>query len=351
MFHEIKNKNKNWFCKGCLQCFSGENILIKYKEDCLSVNGIQSVKIKEGTIEFKNDFKQLPVPFKIYAGFECNLRDVEIYEGSYTKEYHEHVPCSYAFKVVCIDDRFSKPAVVYRGENAAYEFIKSILEEYKHCKKLIKEHFNKNLIMSEEEQYLFQQSNSCWICKKIINDNYEKVRDHCHITSKFRDAAHWDCNINFHLTKTVPVMFHNLTGLKGYDSHLIFSELHKFNLRINVIPNGLEKYMAFFLDNNLVFIDSMQFVNSSSDKLVKDLSDEDLKYLVEEFGYGNLKILKQKGAYPYEYVNSIKRFNEDKLPAGKYFFSSTKKGRIDNDGKISDGHLSMEDVCKNLEQI
>ena len=120
-------------------------------------------------------------------------------------------------------------------------------------------------------------------------------------------------------------MFRNLKGLKGYDSHLTFSELHKFNLRINVIPNGLEKYMAFFLDNNLVFIDSMQFVNSSLDKLVKNLSDEDLKYLVEEFGYDNLKILKQKGTYPYEYVNSIKIFNEDKLPARKYFFGSTKK--------------------------
>ena len=76
--------------------------------------------------------------------------------------------------------------------------------------------------MSEEEQYLFQQSNSCWICKKIINDNYEKVRDHCHITSKFRDAAHWDCNLNFQLTKRIPVIFHKL---KGYDSHLIFSVL------------------------------------------------------------------------------------------------------------------------------
>ena len=99
----------------------------------------------------------------------------EIYEGSCTKKYHDHVPCSYAFKVACIDNRFSKPVVVYRGENAAYEFIKAILEEYKYCKKVIKEHFTKNLIMSEEEEYLFQQSNSCWICKKIINDNDEKI--------------------------------------------------------------------------------------------------------------------------------------------------------------------------------
>ena len=134
-------------------------------------------------------------------------------------------------------------------------------------------------------------------------------------------VTHWDCNINFQLTKKVPVIFHNL---KRYDSHLIFSVLHKFNLKISVIPNGLEKYMAFFLNKNLVLIDSMQFINSSLDKLVKNLSDKDFKYLVEEFGSKHLKILKQKGAYPYEYMNSFKRFDEDKLPAKKYFFSSTK---------------------------
>ena len=107
--------------------------MIKHKEDCLSINGVQSVVVEVETIEFKNYFKQLPVPFKIYADFECNLRDVEIYEGSYTKKYHEHVPCSYAYKVVCIDDRFSKSIVVFRGKNAAYEFIKAILKEYEYC--------------------------------------------------------------------------------------------------------------------------------------------------------------------------------------------------------------------------
>ena len=166
-------------------------MLIKLKEDCLSINEVQSVNVEEGIIKFENYSKQLPVPLKIYADFECNLCDTEIYEGSCTKKYHDHVPCSYAFKVVCIDDRFSKPVVVYRGKNAAYEFIKAILNEYKYCKKIMKKHFNKNLIMSEEEEYLFQQSNSCWICKKLINHDDEKVRDHCHITSKFRGAAHW----------------------------------------------------------------------------------------------------------------------------------------------------------------
>ena len=123
------------FCRSFSQCFSSENVLIKHKEDCLSINGVQSVNGEKGIIQFENYFKQLPVPFKIYADFECNLRDIEIYEGSYTKNYHEHVPCSYAFKVVCIDNRFSKSIVVFRGKNAAYEFIKAILKEYKYCKK------------------------------------------------------------------------------------------------------------------------------------------------------------------------------------------------------------------------
>ena len=68
-----------------------------------------------------------------------------------------------------------------------------------------------------------------------------------------------------------------------------------------------------------MFIDSMQFMNSSLDKLVKNLLDENFKYLVEEFGFKNLRPLKQKSAYPYEYMNSFERFNDEKLPARKCF--------------------------------
>ena len=167
--------------------------------------------------------------------------------------------------------------------NLLNQFLKSISI----VKKKKKDQFNKNLVMTEKEEYLFQQSNNCWICKKLIDNEDEKVRDHCHITGKFRGSAHWDCNINFQLTKKIPVIFYNL---KGYDSHL--TELHKFNLKVDVTPNGLEKYMAFFLGRDLVFINSMQFMNCSLDKLVKNLVDKDFKYLVKEFGFENLKILK-----------------------------------------------------------
>ena len=73
MFHKTQNKNEKWFCRSCLQCFSGQNMLIKHKEDCLSIYRVQPVKVEEATIEFENYFKELQVPFKIYADFECNL--------------------------------------------------------------------------------------------------------------------------------------------------------------------------------------------------------------------------------------------------------------------------------------
>ena len=105
----------------------------------------------------------------------------------------------------------------------------------------MKKHFNKNLIMSAEEEQ-FQYSNVCWICEKLIDHDDEKVRDHCHITAKFTVAAHWDCNINLRLTKKVHVIIHNLS----YDRHLIFDKLKNFDVKIDVIPNGLEKHIAFF---------------------------------------------------------------------------------------------------------
>ena len=138
--------------------------------------------------------------------------------------------------------------------------------------------------------------------------------------------------------------------MRGYNNHLIFNEFDKFEVKINVIPNRLEKYMVFFLNKNLVFIDSMRFMNSSVDKRVKSLSDEDFKYLVEECGSENLELLKQKGDYPYEYMSSFERFNEEKLPPRKNFYNSIMDGKIGDDGKKSDGHISLKDylTCEKI---
>ena len=163
-----------------------KKVLLEHKENWLMINGKESVKLKSGSISFKNYFKQLPVP--IYVDFECLLKGVKSSHnnnGSYTKKYQDHIPCNFADKVVCIDNKFSMRVSPYRGKNAAYRFIKAILEEYDYCKKMIKRHLNKNLIMSvEEEQERFQLSNSCWIYEKFFDVGDDKGRDHCHIRGK-----------------------------------------------------------------------------------------------------------------------------------------------------------------------
>ena len=97
------------------------------------------------------------------------------------------------------------------------------------------------------------------------------MRNHCHITRKYRGSENRDCNINVKLDHKIPVVFHNL---KSYDSHLIMQELDKFNLKVNVISNGLEKYMSLSIINKLRFIDSFQFLSSSLDILVKNFGKD-----------------------------------------------------------------------------
>ena len=137
---------------------------------------------------------------------------IEIKNSSYTGKYEAHIPCSFAYNVVCIDDGFSKLVVLYRGKNAVNKFVEAILKEYDYFRKVIKKHLNKNLVMCAKDEERFQSSNKYWIYNKVFN-----VGDNDHIAGKYRGSAHWNCNINRKLTKKVPLIFHNL---RGYNNHL-----------------------------------------------------------------------------------------------------------------------------------
>ena len=112
MFNKTKYKGKKYFCKNYLQCFSSEKILSEHKEDCLVIKGKQNVKLESKLISFKNYSKQIPVLCKIYFDFECILKNVHgdiecSSNSSYTRKYQEHVSCSFAYKLVCVDNKFS----------------------------------------------------------------------------------------------------------------------------------------------------------------------------------------------------------------------------------------------------
>ena len=224
-------------------------------------------------VKFKNFERKIKLPFMIYADFKSTLVPEDNVKQnlneSYTSKYQKHVACSYGYKLVCVDDKFSKHFKSYLGDDAVYNFISSTIEESKYCSNVMKKYFNKELVMTKKDNEDFENSSKCWICDNAYVDGDVKVRNH--ITGKYRGSAHRDCNVNVKLNHKIPVVFHNL---KNYDSHLIMQELGKFNLQINVIPNGLDKYMSFSTNDKLSFIDSFQFLSSSLDSLVKNLGKD-----------------------------------------------------------------------------
>ena len=143
-------------------------------------------------------------------------------DKSYTEAYQRHTDCGYGYKVVCCyDDKYSKPIEIYRGENAVYQFMEAMLEEVRYCKKVIKNRFNKPLRMTEKDKEAFKKANECHICEKKYTKKDIRVRDHCHITGKYRGSAHQECNLKLKIEPDkikIPVIFHNL---RGYDSHFI----------------------------------------------------------------------------------------------------------------------------------
>ena len=164
-------------------------------------------------------------------------------EESYTNKNQKPIACSNGYKLVCVDDKFRKPFKTYLGKDVACKFINSLIQENKYCSDVMKKHFNKVLVMTKEDNENFKNCNKCWICDNNYIYNDAKVRNHCHITGKYRGYAHRDCNINLKLNHKVPVAFHKL---KNYDSQLIMVELDRFNPKINVIPDGLEKYEFYY---------------------------------------------------------------------------------------------------------
>ena len=133
MFNVNKYKEKKWFCMRCLQHFSSKIVLEKHKSDCLVVNGEQRVKLDNEYVEFKNYANKLRVPFKIYADFECILKKCDNVVGScdssWSVKKSNHIPCGFGYKVVCVDDRFSKDFLEYRGKDCVKKFIACILDD------------------------------------------------------------------------------------------------------------------------------------------------------------------------------------------------------------------------------
>ena len=339
-----KAKIKHYFCRRCLHGFTRETLLTEHVPYCSEFD-FQRVKYpeegKDDVLEFSNFYKQLRVPFTIYSDFECAVEKVDTClpnnnTSSTTHEAHFE-PCGYAYKVVCCNEKYSKPPVVYRGKDAVQHFLQNLLKEEEYIKDILAE--NEPLIMNDETERAFQEASECHICKKPFTDKKIKVRDHYHIGvtgdintpnySNFRGSACMDCNLNFKEPKFIPVVFHNL---RGFDGHLLCQAVGKFKEKeIKCIAQNMNRYISTSL-GDLRFIDSFQFMSASLETLVENLAAEGLehfKHFRKTFQDEKIaRLLLRKNVYCYDHIDSLEKFSEDKLPPKEAFFNKLKNEHI-----------------------
>jgi len=340
-----RREHQHFFCYSCMHGFISKNLLKSHREISCKTSEAQRTMMptKDPILQFKNIQKQVKSPFVAYADFECLLEekfrgDNKVETNTYvskiksndtpsnngdtmkkTNIYQEHVPCSFAFKIVSVDSAYDPEIVIFKGKNAAEKFIEVLQQKASEIYDLYIKNPKPMPTLTAEEKRIFSQAETCHICKEPLGD--DRVRDHCHILGGFRGAAHSICNLQYQIKPKnwkLPVVIHNL---RGYDGHLIVKVLKKKHGKTRVIANNMETYMSFSA-GKLQFLDSFQFTNKPLDDLVKTLSSQEFIHTSKAFPKKDeLKLVQQKGVYMYDYMDSFDRFHETKLPDKKYFFN------------------------------
>ena len=240
------------------------------------------------------------------------------------------------------------------GPDVVHWFLDRILNITQELKDILND--TQRIEMRPQDWRTFRSARKCSICGKTFAlEDYEEqriVRDHDHITGRFRGAAHNMCNLQLQKAQRIPVFFHNF---RGYDAHLITLALDKFKgQRISLIAQGYEKYLTMRLGYNTVFKDSYQFLGYSLDNLAAELlrSGEErfhhMRNLFPTIPDNTRRLLYQKGKFPYEYMDCWERFSETSLPPMERFDSSLKHTKCTQEEYIFAKKVWTEFNCNTM---
>ena len=336
------NRNKAHYCKHCLHGFPSQQKLGEHLQNgCRAITEARPVLpepgSKEACVEFKNHDKQYKAPFVVYADFEALNRPVSKAErkgdDSYTDAYQTHEPSGFTIFIVSADPARTFKPVVYRGRNTIKEFILKMKEIEQMLMPLIKA--VEPIQMSAQDERDFKCAKTCCLCHKPLGK--DRVREHDHLTGKYRGAAHSVCNLEEGKKRTrrfeIPVFFHNL---KGYDSHMIVSEVGKYTAKLSAIPMNFEKLISFSFSHSK-FLDSLGFLTASLDTLVKNLHEGGAgkhKFIHSARHCAkpeHIDMLLKKGVYPYDYMDDWSRMDETELPPKEAFYSRLNESHISDE--------------------
>ena len=343
------------------------------------------------TLEFKNIRNQQPVPFVFVADCEALTKKLPREANRRkTLRTEQHLPCSVGFQLLAADLHASQPELInlvnteyesHTGADCIQWFLTRLQARARECLAVLFD--DRRLVMTPDDQAAFDAAEECSICHRRFDEpepvtdagnadeeedeeqvhpvrhrrnDFEddeaeddetdedeevhtdrrrgpdmngKVRDHDHLTGKFRGAAHNRCNLRMKKSYKIPVFFHNF---RGYDSHLIVKGMAAFpEMKIRIIGQTLEKYLTVSWGDNIVFKDSFQFMSTSLDTLVKNLAAAgkdkfaEMKYEFRNETEAKLDLLLRKGVYPYEYMDSWEKLDKPELPTRADFFNGLKQ--------------------------
>lgn len=268
-----------------------------------------------------------------------------------------HKPSGFCYYIKSFDDSVYKSRLVQYTAYSPYDdvsqkFINWLEKDIKNIYKKIK--FSKKVVnMTREDQINYKDATHCHICKGELGE--DKVLHHCHLTGKYRGAAHNECHLNYKIPKFFPVIFHNLSG---YDSHLFIKKLGKSKSELNCIASSEEKYISFTkkiivdesknkegekveVKRDIRFIDSFKFMDKNLDTLASNLSRDSFNN-TKKFHQGKeLELLLRKGVFPYDWFDGYNRLYETRLPPKESFYSALKLEDI-SDEDYRHGHEVWE---------
>jgi hypothetical protein len=338
------HNGERFWCKRCLTSFKLETAYQQHASVCRRADFIDTiVKMptpgKNDTLKFTNFRAQARAPFVIYADIESNLNTVpeaeaRVGRGSTHKNQH-HQACAIGFKVVSSARNLDLPyEVISRRTEEEPDVIEQFLKRLLEIEELLlQELFDfRYLHMTADDEINYDAATECYICKRPFSntpeDNLYKVRDHCHLTGLFRGAAHKICNLRLQADYKIPVFFHNY---RNYDGHFITLAMDKIRAEdhhLNIIGQGLEKYLQLSWGKHLMFRDSYQILSGSLEALVANLQKDSpakFRHLRNAFEGRPIESLLKKGIFPYDWFSSLDKLSRTELPAREEFFSILKQ--------------------------
>ena len=361
------NEHYNHLCRRCLNTYGDQSKLEEHMLRCIEqkVCNISYMQPNQ-KIKFNDWYMKIDAPMWIAADFEYmnipindngNNNDNDNDNNGVTDKLFINKPLAIGYNIVKNSDYDNLNLEIdgyikYFGEDFVEWFVNEMLEIESYMKTYFKNELEINFDTIPEN---YDQT-TCWLCEKEFKPKDVKenpiVRDHCHLTGRFRRLAHNNCNLNTRKAHTsfVPILFHNFSG---YDCHLIFEKLinmaTKKNIKINendIIAKSSENYISVKI-GCLKFLDSYRFLDASLDKLSQTLTSFPSldKICMKD------DLFKRKLAYPYEKGDNIESYHKPLKLGRDDYFSTLKQSYPDFEEIIRTQAIIVKNEIPNLKEL